>query len=218
MATLILLNKPFNVLSQFSDSDGRCTLKQYISQPDVYPAGRLDYDSEGLLLLTDDGALQAQIANPKHKMVKTYWVQVEGRPTEEDLQRLRDGVELKDGPTRPAKVSIINEPDVWARIPPIRQRANDLTTWLEIRISEGRNRQVGRMTANIGYPTLRLIRSRIGNWGIDDLAPGEHKVVDIHMPNTPRQNRPAQRHARGSNANHRPSRLHTRNKRQRKGD
>lgn len=185
MAKLILLNKPFNVLSQFSDSDGRCTLKRYISQTNVYPAGRLDYDSEGLILLTDNGQLQANIANPKYKMEKTYWVQVEGSPQESDLDCLRKGVSLKDGDTRPAKVKKINQPDIWPRNPPIRQRNNDTTCWLEIRISEGRNRQVRRMTAHIGYPTLRLIRASIGNWSLDTLAPGESKELNIHMPAQP---------------------------------
>lgn len=183
MANLILLNKPFNVLCQFTDDSGRDTLALHINTPGVYPAGRLDFDSEGLVLLTDSGILQSRIADPQHKMKKTYWVQVEGHPKEDTLQSLREGVVLKDGLTRPAKVAIISEPNVWERTPPIRQRANDVTTWLQIEISEGRNRQIRRMTAHIGHPTLRLIRYAVGPWNLSELkTPGESTCTIVNMP------------------------------------
>ncbi len=175
---LIAFNKPFGVLSQFSDADGRQTLKDHIDLRDVYPAGRLDKDSEGLLLLTNDGRLQARIADPAHKLAKTYWVQVEGEPSDDQLARLAAGPDLKDGPTRPATVARIDEPELWPRNPPVRFRKSIPTTWLALTIREGRNRQVRRMTAAVGLPTLRLVRVRIGPWELDGLAPGDWRNLD----------------------------------------
>jgi len=182
MATVALFNKPFQVLSQFSDDQGRATLADYLSLPGFRVAGRLDYDSEGLLVLTDDGALQQQIANPRHKRWKTYLVQVEGNIGEEALARLRSGVLLKDGATLPARVRHIAAPALWPRLPPVRVRKTVADSWLELSIREGRNRQVRRMTAAVGYPTLRLVRTRVGDWSLDELAPGEHRCLDIHLP------------------------------------
>lgn len=173
--TLILFNKPYDVLSQFTDRGSpstRATLSDHIDVPGVYPAGRLDRDSEGLLLLTDDGRLQARIADPKFKLPKTYWVQVEGVPDAAALAALRAGVMLKDGMTLPAEVERLDAPQVWARTPPIRYRASIPDTWIALTIREGRNRQVRRMTAAVGHPTLRLIRWRVGDWSLGDLAPG----------------------------------------------
>jgi len=182
MPQLILFNKPFNVLSQFTDNDNRRTLAEFIDIEDVYAAGRLDYDSEGLLLLTDHGALQHQITDPKHKLAKTYWAQVEGEPSESDVKLLEKGVNLKDGITAPAKAKIIPEPHIWNRTPPIRERKNINTTWISLTITEGRNRQVRRMTAAIGFPTLRLIRYSIGSWTIDNLEPGNFSEVSVNAP------------------------------------
>lgn len=173
---LLLFNKPYNVLSQFTDDAQRTTLRAYIDIPGIYPAGRLDYDSEGLLLLTDDGRLQHRIADPRHKLPKTYWAQVEGDIDDAALEKLRRGVLLNDGMTRPAAARAISAPELWPRNPPIRVRKSIPDSWLELTIYEGRNRQVRRMTAAVGFPTLRLVRVRIGNWELGTLQPGESRI------------------------------------------
>ncbi|MGE5469884.1 MAG: pseudouridine synthase [Bacteroidota bacterium] len=179
MASILLFNKPYGVLSQFTPEGKWRALDQFITVKGVYVAGRLDADSEGLLILTDDGKLQAHIADPKHKLEKTYWAQVEGVPAESDLDRLRAGIKLSDFTAKPAKVRRIDEPaGLWLRDPPIRFRQSIPTSWLEIRISEGKNRQVRRMTAAIGYPTLRLVRAAIGGADLAGLAPGQWRLIE----------------------------------------
>jgi 23S rRNA pseudouridine2457 synthase len=178
MGRILLFNKPFGVICQFSRDGLHPTLADYIPVPDFYPAGRLDTDSEGLLVLTDDGQLQHRITDPKHKLPKTYWVQVEGVPDESELERLRRGVKLPDFITQPAEVRLMDEPaGLWPRNPPIRERKNIPTIWLELTIREGKNRQVRRMTAAVGLPTLRLIRYRIGEWTFEGLEQGKWKIL-----------------------------------------
>lgn len=182
MANVILFNKPYGVLSQFSDNDGHPGLKHHLDHPNVYPMGRLDRDSEGLLLLSDDGQLQARVADPKYKMEKTYLAQLEGEITSGAISHLCAGIELNDGMTKPAKVRRITAPSIKPRTPPIRIRENIPTSWIELTISEGRNRQVRRMTAAVGFPTLRLIRIAIGPWQLGDIKVGEHRLEQIHLP------------------------------------
>lgn len=183
MSKILLLNKPFRVLTQFTDHEDRSTLAEFIKVPGVYAAGRLDYDSEGLLILTDDGRLQHQLANPAFKMAKTYFAQVDGSITDEALARLRNGVTLNDGATRPAQAERVPEPDwLWSRTPPVRYRKEQPTSWLKLTITEGRNRQVRRMTAEVGFPTLRLIRWAIGPWSLDTLAPGKWREEHVNLP------------------------------------
>lgn len=179
MPQLLLFNKPFGVLSQFTDRSGRQTLADYIRAPGVYAAGRLDRDSEGLLLLTDDGGLAHRLTDPRRKTWKVYWAQLEGIPDDASLQALRDGVRLSDGLTRPARAHQISEPALWPRDPPVRYRARVPTSWIQLSLREGRNRQVRRMTAAIGFPTLRLIRAKVGRWCLSDLRPGEVRRVEL---------------------------------------
>lgn len=197
MSRLILFNKPYGVICQFSPEGEHATLKDHIPLPGVYPAGRLDTDSEGLLILTDDGALQHRISHPRHKLAKTYWVQVEGEPDEDALQQLRQGVDLGDFVTQPAQARRIDEPaGLWPRNPPVRYRANIPTSWLELVIKEGKNRQVRRMTARVGFPTLRLIRARIGEWTLDNLPPGSWRILEVPPPPARQQQAGAQRKPR----------------------
>lgn len=190
MAKIYLFNKPYLVLSQFTPIENKSCLKDYIEIPGIYPAGRLDYDSEGLLLLTGDGSVQARVADPKFKLPKTYWAQVEGNISQEALKQLESGVVLKDGPTAPAKARLLSPPaTLWDRSPPIRERANQSTSWIELTITEGRNRQIRRMTAHVGYPTLRLIRIAIGPWSLDNIRPGNYRSADIHLPTPPQSHK-----------------------------
>ena len=177
LPVIVLFNKPFRVLSQFTTEGDKSVLADYIDVPGVYCAGRLDYDSEGLLVLTDDGKLQQRISNPNYGKVKCYWVQVEGEPGESDLDRLREGVTLKDGITRPAIAEQISAPSVWGREPPIRVRKSIPTSWLNLEISEGRNRQVRRMTSHIGFPTLRLVRYQVGEWTLGAIPVGAYRIL-----------------------------------------
>ena len=194
MAKLVLLNKPYDVMCQFTDDSGRQTLADFVAEKGVYPAGRLDRDSEGLVVLTDDGALQAYISSPKFKQPKTYWVQVEGEVSDEALHQLGQGVELKDGRTKPAQAYKIEEPtDLWARNPPVRFRKSVPTSWIELTIKEGKNRQVRRMTAAVGFPTLRLIRAKVGNWSLEGLNVGECRTLEVAFTN---KAKPAPKHAK----------------------
>ena len=195
MAKIILFNKPFNVLSQFTDDQGRPTLASFMSAPGFRVAGRLDYDSEGLLLLTDDGGLQQQITSPRNKQWKTYWVQVEGNIDDQAVQGLVSGVDLKDGYMLPAKAAPLPIPALWERTPSVRVRKTVPDSWLELSIREGRNRQVRRMTAKVGFPTLRLVRTTIAQWSLDDLQPGQYRELNVNLPTSSSRPKPFGRKA-----------------------
>ncbi len=201
MPKIILFNKPYGILSQFTPADGHPGLKSYLPMHGFYPAGRLDHDSEGLLLLTDDGQLQARITQPKNKMPKTYWVQVEGELSTDALHQLRTGISLNDGKTLPAEVSALSPPQIWPRNPPIRQRKQIPTHWLELTITEGRNRQIRRMTAAVGLPTLRLIRRKIGPWELAELMPGDYRIETVHLPSA-QTTRPANKRSQERRKRH----------------
>jgi 23S rRNA pseudouridine2457 synthase len=200
MAKLIVFNKPFNVLSQFTDDSGRPTLADYLVAPGCRAAGRLDFDSEGLLLLTDDGQLQHQIANPKNKLWKRYLVQVEGTIDDDAIAQLAAGVTLNDGPTLPASARRVRPPTLWHRDPPVRVRKTVPDSWLELSIREGRNRQVRRMTAAVGFPTLRLVRTTVGEWSLEDLVPGQYRELTVRTPAMPAKKKAPRKH--GSPAKH----------------
>ena len=208
MSKILLFNKPFQVLTQFTSHDEKSTLADYINRPNFYAAGRLDYDSEGLLILTDDGNVQHQLSNPKFKMEKTYWAQVEGEVDDAAIEALQSGVELKDGMTKPAKARKMDSPSLWDRVPPIRERQTIPTSWIELKITEGKNRQVRRMTAAVGFPTLRLVRYAIGNWSLEGLSPGELREDEIHLSPAPASTkRTSPAHRRGnSHKNRSPQR------------
>lgn len=195
MAELILLNKPYRVLSQFTDPEGRATLATYVHRPGFYPAGRLDFDSEGLVVLCADGALQQRISNPRQKLWKRYWLQLDGQITDEAISMLCHGVTLKDGPTRPARVERLAPPEVWKRTPPVAAHRDAGSSWIEIAICEGRNRQLRRMAAAVGFPVLRLIRIAVGDWTLDSLAPGESRTLTVHFPRSSARQR--RRHSSG---------------------
>ena len=205
MAKLILLNKPFQVLSQFTTDTDKRTLADYLPIKNVYPAGRLDFDSEGLLLLTDNGRLQAQISDPRYKLPKTYWVQVEGEATEQHCHQLCQGVQLRDGPAAALSCQLMPPPQLWKRQPPIRVRQSVPDSWIAITIDEGRNRQVRRMTAAVDLPTLRLVRAQVGDYGLDGLQPGEYRQIDIAVEANPPRQRFSKKHARPASKRSRAS-------------